>query len=250
MAEELELAGGNAADFVLRVGQTIRKPWAASTESVQQFLTALRLAGVEVPRPLGRDEQGRQVIEFVDGTLAMDSGQLNSTELRKVGEMIRIIHDNSPKPTPADLAQWKVLIPAPKPDLICHNDLAPWNLILGERMVFIDWDGSGPSSRLWDLAYAAQSFSGLWAGTNPEEARTQLRAFVDGYRADEQQRRALPETMVHRVQAMYELLKRANCAGEQPWAAMFDQGHGAHWKATAEYVAEHLEIWREALIED
>jgi len=50
-----------------------------------------------------------------------------------------------------------VLIPDPAAgDLICHSDLAPWNLVRNEqRWVFIDWDNAGPSSRLWDLGYAA-----------------------------------------------------------------------------------------------
>ncbi|WP_407645311.1 phosphotransferase [Brevibacterium pigmentatum] len=32
-----------------------------------------------------------------------------------------------------------------------HGDLTPWNLLLGERWVFIDWDSAAASARLWDL---------------------------------------------------------------------------------------------------
>lgn len=247
MTEEQVLAGGNASDFVVRIGNTVRKPWDTSTEDVHHFLHGLNSAGLDVPRPIGRDSEGRQVIEYVDGALAIDREELNIQELHRVGGIVRAIHDSSPTTTPNDVSRWKVLIPAPNPELICHNDLAPWNLVMGERWEFIDWDGAGPSSRLWDLAYAAQSFAGLWNGADPNHAGVRLRALVDGYRADEVQRRALPETLVQRVRAMYDLLREAKATGHQPWARMYDDGHGAHWKASAEYVARHIGIWRSAL---
>lgn len=118
---------------------------------------------------------------------------------------------------------------------------------MGERWVFIDWDAAGPSSRLWDLAYAAQSFAGLWEGVDPEDAGVRLRALVDGYGADDALRRSLPEAMILRVQAMYELLREANATGFQPWAQMYEDGHGVHWKATAAYVSRHINTWRTAL---
>jgi hypothetical protein len=33
--------------------------------------------------------------------------------------------------------------------------------------VFIDWDGAGPASRLWDLAYAMKGFVPLVSGGDP-----------------------------------------------------------------------------------
>ena len=45
-------------------------------------------------------------------------------------------------------------------DCIGHGDLAPWNIVFNGADVagIIDWDCAGPSSRAWDLSYAAHQF--------------------------------------------------------------------------------------------
>lgn len=97
MDDEQVLTGGNATDGdVLRIGATVRKPWTESTPSVVEFMAAIRDAGVDVPEVFGRDEQGRQITEFVPGRLALDAGPLTHAELHRVGAMVRMIHDDRP----------------------------------------------------------------------------------------------------------------------------------------------------------
>jgi hypothetical protein len=105
-----------------------------------------------------------------------------------------------------------MLLPADDPGLMCHNELAPWDLIMGERWVFIDWGVAGPSTRLRDLAYVAQSFGVLFAGQPLDEVALRLRAVVDAYGADGALHGALPEAMVKRTAAMYKLLKSSHVA--------------------------------------
>src|SRR5665213_1211086 len=93
MDAEQILEGGNVSDGVVRIGSTVRKPWMDSTPSVFEFMTAVRKAGVDVPAVLGQDEQGRQITEFIPGRLALESDPLTHTELRRVGAIVRAIHD-------------------------------------------------------------------------------------------------------------------------------------------------------------
>ena len=246
-AEEL-LEGGNVSDSVVRIGRTVRKPWMDSTPSVFEFMTAVRKAGVDVPAVLGQDEQGRQITEFIPGRLALGSDPLTHTEFHRVGAMVRAIHDASEAFVPPRDARWAAAIPSPGEEFVCHNDLAPWNLIIGDRWTFIDWDGAAPSTRLWDLAYAAQAFTLSDTNQAPEEAAQNLAAFITGYDADRRLREELPEAMSQRAAAMYSLLESSHAAGREPWGSMFVEGHGDHWREATKYAHRHQDLWSRALL--
>lgn len=245
---EEPLDGGNASGAVVRVGDTVRKPWLPTTDRTAAYLRILDARGIDVPMVRGRDGAGRQVLDFVPGVLAMYDAPLDLVTVGQVGSLVREIHDASASlAVPGD---WEVLLPAEGPDLLCHNDLATWNLIIdGERMVFIDWDGAGPSTRRWDLAYAAISFAHLFPDTDPQASARRLSAFIDGYGAGHQLRDGLPREMARRAAAMRDLLSRSHRAGIEPWASMYVDGHGDHWRATAAYVDEHADVWRQALLD-
>lgn len=225
----------------------MRKPWTDATASVAGYVGALRDRGVDAPEPRGRDERGRQIIEFVPGTLAIAGARLTAQDLRRVGRMIRGIHDASASYVAPPDARWSTAIPAPGTELVCHNDLAPWNLVTGERWVFIDWDAAAPSTRIWDLAYAAQAFTLSDAAREPGDAAADLAALVDGYGVDERMRSELPRAMEERTAAMLALLEGARATGKEPWATMHADGHGAHWARALQYVREHRPLWARAL---
>lgn len=246
---EVPLDGGNATPGgVVRLGDTVRKPWSASTPAVQDLLRRLRGSGLPVPRPLGRDDAGRQVLGYLPGTplLGLDP---DAVDLARLGALARSLHDAAPTPSQVE-GPWEVLIPAPgSRDVIGHQDFAPWNVLLSPTgdLSVIDWDGAGPTTRPWDLAYTLQSFARLQPGTPPADAAERLRAIIDGYDADDDLRRDLPAVMATRTAAMATHLSRAASIGWQPWARMHADGHGRHWEDATAYVVEHEALWRRAL---
>jgi len=169
--------------------------------------------------------------------------------LRRVGRLLRDLHDAAQSFTPPHDAVWNVVIPPPgRADLVIHHDAAPWNLVLGsDRWVLIDWDNASPGSRLWDLAYTAHGFVPLSPQTPVEDAACLLIALVDRYGLDGEGRAGLMDLLVPRTLSMYLLLERGFKERHQPWVRLWKAGHGGVWKADADYIDAHLACFREAL---
>lgn len=248
--EEIPLTG-NVTTGVVRIGNTVRRPAMPWSTSVDALLVHLRDVGFEgAPWVLGYDDAGRQVLSFVDGYVDPDPSDLDIARITEVGRMIRRLHDASSTFTPPADATWNVAIVPDRTDLICHHDLAPWNLVrTPTQLTLIDWDGAGPGSRLWDLAYAAHGFVPLSpnASISDESAGQRLAALIDGYGLDQEARTHLVDILGDRVMSMYELLRSGHESGDVTWSRLWDEGHGKMWLADAVYVNERRSAWATAL---
>ncbi len=248
---DVPLKGGNVGVGIVRVGDTVRRPAMPWTKSVDTLLLHLESVGFEgSPRAMGYDESGRQVLSFVDGYVDPDPSDLDTGRVSEVGRLIRRFHDASSTFTPAPGALWNVAIAPDKEELVCHHDLAPWNLVrTSVQLTFIDWDGAGPGSRLWDLAYAAHGFVPLSpdASLSDEAAATRLASLVNGYGLEKPDRLLLVAMLGPRIRSMYELLRSGHRSGLEPWSRLWTEGHGRVWLADAHYVKERTHVWTKAL---
>ena len=251
----MPLDGGNMSSGVVRVGDTVRRPAGPWTPAVHALLAHLHDAGFHgAPRPLGIDERGREIITFVPGTVAWP-GHFHlldaDSQLRRAARLIREFHDAVAGFRAPPGARWQALIPADGDEIIAHHDLAPWNLVIGERQwAFIDWDTAAPGTRLWDLAYAMHGFVPLSADPahQRDDAGRRLRLIADAYGLTERERVNIIPLLARRTRAMRDFLAEQASQGTQPWARLWQEGHGDAWRGDAGYIARREGQWRQALL--
>ena len=156
-----EPVAGSHSKRVVRVGDTIRRPKKPSSEAVQALLRHLGDHGFDgCPRPLGFDEEGREVLSFVDGiggSVPMRPETVTDQGLVEHARLIRHFHDASASFLTSG-GTWELLLadPAAVSEVICHNDLSIPNTVYrdGRPHGLVDWEFAAPGRRLWDLAYA------------------------------------------------------------------------------------------------
>ncbi len=165
--DEVELSGGNLTSGIVRVGDTVRRPAGAWTPAVHALLLHLEKAGFEAsPRVLGIDQRGREILTYIAGRVAWPWENFAPVATRdglsKIAQIIHAYHAAVSSFVPPRDAKWSELCPRNGAEIICHNDFAPWNLIVGPSgsFTFIDWDLAAPGPRLSDLAYSARRGAG------------------------------------------------------------------------------------------
>lgn len=170
--KEVQLHGPNDLSRVFLVDGTVRRDFNFWTTTIQALLRHLERAGFDgAPKVIGIDVSGREMLSFVPGAVPECPRRpwnfRGRRALTEVAQLIRGFHDASVSFAAPTDAQWHGLIGAPTDgDVVCHNDLGPFNVVFrrGRPMAIIDWDNACPGSRMWDVACALWRFTPLWGG--------------------------------------------------------------------------------------
>lgn len=194
MGSSAELLAGAGKDRkVWRIGNTVRREAGSWTPAVHALLRHLEAVGFDgAPRALGVDAQGREVLTFVEGE---DGRRIRHTRpvLVAVAQLIRRFHDAVRDFRPPPGSEWWSTGNAEPSDgtqIVCHNDLAPYNLVYGSAgpTAIIDWDLAGPAPAIWEVAHAAWTFVPLYTDEDCARIRVpirsrgrRLRQFCDAY---------------------------------------------------------------------
>ncbi len=215
-ADALEERGERLAGNVggaWRVGDTVRRatgPWTPAVHSLLEYL-APRLA--HIPRVVGFDDRGREILSYLPGRVVdIDSELLTPGQIRSVVSWTLLFHEA--------VANFEHLGPwrfdeVDRPTLVAHNDIAPYNVCFdGDELVGVfDWDLAGPSTPLLELAFIAWNCVPLWqdVGDHWSAERLELIAATYGSHSALQILRAVPT----RIKLMLDWIPRAAAAGDQ-----------------------------------
>ncbi len=236
--EPVRLPGGNVAP-VYRLGETVRRTVGVWTPAVHALLRHLERAGFAgSPRVLGLDDAGREILSYIEGMVPFAPdvpGEIwTDGALAAAAQLVRRYHDVVSSFTQPRVARWRFCPGAPTAgEIVCHNDLAPWNTVYRDGLpaVFIDWDFAAPAPRLWDVAYAVWRFVPLYydgapgteGDTDVDECARRLRLFCDEYGLTE--RDTLLDVVQRRQQVMYETVRLWGEAGVAGFAELWQTGH-------------------------
>lgn len=166
------LPGGNT-NTVVRVGDLVQREAGPWTPTVHRLLHHLHNSGIAwVPQPQGLDGEGHEWLSHLPGVVPqypMPAWAWDDALLDQAGRHIGELHDATVD-FDTDGASWG-LEPRQPVEVICHNDLAPYNMVFDGHHRFvglIDFDVAAPGPRVWDLAHLAYRLVPLHAPGNLE----------------------------------------------------------------------------------
>jgi hypothetical protein len=235
---EIPLPGGNVGGAV-RIGDTVRRipgPW---TPAVHALLDHLAPRVPNIPRVLGFDDQGREVLSYLPGHVVdNETDRLSHAQIVSVVRWTRRFHEAVAGFThPGPWRFFPVTVPT---TLIGHNDIAPYNVCFaGEEVAGVfDWDFAGPSTPLLELAFIAWNCVPLWEDIGPGGAAGRLTTIADAYGTIPA--RQILHAVPYRIQAMLDGIPVAAAAGDQGMQNLMAAGEPGRSARPLADLVEHI----------
>ncbi len=218
---EIELPGGRTRGRVVRIGNRVHRRRRPEAATIHALLDHLGMQGFEgAPRPLGFDDNGREVLSCIEGTVGVFLGTASVPDyvrsdesLAAVGRLVRRYRDATVSFVPPQNAVWVAQVGHPVGgEVVCHNDIGPYNTVFrgGAPVALIDFDDAAPGPREWDLAYAAYRFVPFYPDEicllpvngwkEPPDRQMRLEILCDSYGWGDESK--LLTVLVRRIDAM------------------------------------------------
>jgi hypothetical protein len=257
-----ELLDGGNLNQVVRVGDTVRRQAGVWTPAVHALLDHLHERGFNAcPRVDGMDDQGREILSYLPGETVgshkpWPAWTRSEQTLLDVAGWLSGYHQAVSDFVQPPGTRWRLSESRAAPgEIICHNDVAPYNVAwepMGVSGVF-DWDVAGPGTRELDLAFAAWNFVPLHAEAmchelgwmRPADRGARLRRFVDGYGLED--RRGFVDLIAARMQSSVDRIQGAADGGDPAFRALVDAGHLKPVRASKERLMRDATMLQRAI---
>ena len=258
--QETPLTGGQMTS-VVKIGDTVHRKVNEWTPAVHQLLKHLEVLKFEgVPRVLGMDMEGREILSFLDG----EAGYFDSTRtvpddlwsdevLVEAARFLRRYHDATTSFVALPDTRWQ--FSRPQPEVVCHNDFAPWNSVFVDRHLsaIIDFDTAGPGARLDDIAYAVYSFAPLFrpekckdVGLNaPLKYSHKLQLFCNAYGREYCD--SIVDAIIKRIEGIRDWITEEAAKGDARFQRKIDEGHVANYDADIAFLCMHKKELQQGL---
>lgn len=254
---------------VVRVGQTVRRPARSFTATIQSFLAHLHARGFhDAPRPLGYDEQGREVLSYVEGVVPHEPLLRWATTpqvLVGLAGLIRRLHDAAEDWDPPQDAVFGAIPGSPpvgvqplfnRPELVSHQDYCPGNVVFrnGLPAALIDFDLARPTTRVADSVNALHWWVPLLdpvdrpSGLVHADAAKRIRLFADAYGMDDAQRAAVVPTAVLRA-INGTCTMRAAAEVDPVFSRWWDQGLKDSMPRAERWITDNADRLQEHLVQ-
>lgn len=262
MTHEQVLVGGMDPRYApVRVGDTVRRAAGSSRLAVRGLLLHLEAIGFDgAPRYLGVDDQGREVLTWIDGDVPLPPyppWAMTDRALADLGGLVRRLHEATAtfRPGTPDWAQdWA------DPDggsVICHNDLFPENVVFrdGRVVALIDFAMAAPGNALWDIAIAGEIWGPLGDPARRDrhprdlDGIARLGVLIRGYGLEPEHAEGLVDVLIEERAHSTANIRAEIAAGNESWIRDW-AAFGGDERAAADdaWIARHrTELIRSAL---
>lgn len=241
----------------VRVGDTVRRSAGSSRAAVRDLLLHLESVGFDgAPRHLGTDDQGREVLTWIEGDVPLPpypAWAMTDRALADLGGLVRRLHEAAAtfRSTSAD---WSTQWADPGGgSVICHNDLFPENVVFrdGRVVALIDFAMAAPGRPLWDIAIAAE----IWGPLGDPDRRDQHPVNLDGiarlgvlaraYGLESERAEELVDVLIQERASSTAKIRAEIAGGNESWISDWAEAGGDDRAAADDaWIALH----REALI--
>lgn len=247
---EIQLSGGKL-DGAVRVGDTVRRKAGPWTATIHEFLNHVRDRGFRfAPRPIGIDELGREVLEYIPGETIGDAYPWpkwvwSESLLAQVGQATAALHAAAADFQPSAPGRWRFVEGTPAAgEVVCHCDLAPYNVVVGDGQLraVIDWDLARPAKTRAEVAFVAWEWVPLWhpdsarglGWDSPPDIERRLRVLLDSYGLAD--RSGFFDAVINVVGARAAAIQRLADVGVTGFVRLVEEGQVANIEKTATYL--------------